>query len=585
MKTIDFNGFYHRSITPFSLLLAAVILCFGFHPVAKADQCTDLENLVLTFPAIDTGLIVASEVTSATNEAVNPMTGATVPHCKITGYVRTQNPMDASDTSDIGFRFRLPDPVDWNGRFWMSVTGGHQGDIDFEDQLNSQMFNLHPNVGPLEQGFAVGNSDVGHKGNGPTWPFPDAFLDMSWALETPANPGVTSQKEINKYENVGLHLATVAGKQILNAFYGANATYSYYGGCSNAGFHGLRAAARYPADFDGVVVGNPQVIVVDSNGATFTNAGDFLPDMISQKALANVGYEPGDLTTSDLALVHSVVLDKCDLLDGIADGIISSMPGVCQIKAQDLPKCPSNDPCLTSDKINAVISLFSDKTVKKPDMTIVGLAPGSEENWDLWTTGNIPFPIIEPNLDYNTMQNLLRYVLRDDPFIALSDYFNDNSINEIYEEYLAALGSTHQDNDLSAFKARGGKIILFNTLADPNVGPQNVINFYNSIRSYTGGRSGTEQFVRLFLVPGLGHCGGSTVGVPEKFDSEPLIMDWVENSVAPDSIDVFSANGYTNSRLLCPYPEEAVVIDPNGDVWDSANFKCVDMGNNNKGNE
>lgn len=438
-------------------------------------------------------------------------------------FCRVAAVLKPSKDSDIKIEVWMP-ASGWNGRFLGMGNGGWAGQINYPGLIEG-----------IAQGFATASTDTGHTGNGG---------DASFALGHPA-------KLIDLgYRSV--HEMTVRAKAIVAAFYGSAARLSYWNGCSTGGKQGLTEAQRFPNDYNGISEGNP------ANYWTHLMFGAIWPAEVTLKDSAS--YIP----PSKYPLLHRAALDACDALDGVVDGIIND-PTRCHFDPKVL-ECKGAETalCLTAPQVEAARKIYAGpKDPRTGRQIFPGLEPGSELGWRVEAGGPEPMGI---PLSY------FQYVLFKDPAwdfrslnfdrdVALADRLDHRTLNAI-------------DPHLQAFKARGGKLLMIHGWSDPLIAPLNSVNYYESVVAAMGGVQQTRTFARLFMVPGMMHCGGGPG--PDAFDRLAVLEQWVERGVAPDQIvATHLTNGRADmTRPLCPYPSVAR-WKGSGNTNDAANFVCV----------
>jgi hypothetical protein len=356
---------------------------------------------------------------------------------------------------------------------------------------------------------------------------------------------------------------SVIGKQLIQAFYGTSPSFSYFNGCSTGGRQGLAMAQRYPEDYDGILSGAPAI-----NFDVF-QAAMLWPPMVS--FLENGGAVP----KAKFNLATNAAVAACDDQDGVVDGVLTDPRG-CTYDAKKLvtKTCTASDTaCLTSTEAAAINKIWYGPTNKKgnkrlwygevrgTDLSALTLSPAGALN---------PFPpaiqqpkywvYFDPNWDWKTelgYDNFESYV--------------DDTIAQM------APGGTATDNpDLAAFRDQGGKLILWHGFADQLIMPEGTIDYYDEVvNTLGGGYQHTQEFARLFMAPGVGHCGNTGINtgpVPQNpFD---YVVNWVEKGVAPETILASkTTGGVTQTRPLCPYPDVAVYTGQ-GSTDDAANFEC-----------
>jgi pimeloyl-ACP methyl ester carboxylesterase len=431
----------------------------------------------------------------------------------------------------------------WNGRFRAEGNGVYAGDAQ-----------LVPAVDSVRQGFAGATTDTGHTG---------FFLSGAFGMESPGKANTQLQTD---FAHRSEHLMAVIGKQLVKAFYGQDPVRSYWYGCSTGGRQGLMMAQRYPADYDAILAGAPAI-----HWDRF-QAYQIWPQVVMQ---AHAG---GPLSTAKRVLATSRAVAACDAADGVTDGVIGDPRSCTYDPTQDTQitraDCTSADgTCLAPGEATALQKIWGG--ARNTAGTL--LWPGVERGADLGAlAGADPFPIpieqakywvyFDPTWDWKTL-TLANY----------ETFFNKNA------EMVGPMMAT--DNpDISAFKQRGGKVIMYHGWNDNLIMPQGTVRYYDRVKQTV---SASDEFSRLYMVPGMGHCAGGT-GVNEfgqrasgavprepKTDIFRALMAWSEKGQAPADITASRiVNGaVTQTRPLCPYPQVAKYKGA-GSTDDAASFTC-----------
>lgn len=439
-------------------------------------------------------------------------------------------------------RFELDLPTEWNGRFYMFGNGGFAGErLDAPGRVATSRR-------AMARGFAVAQTNTGHDG----------------ALEPQASFAVSPQKLVD-FAFRSQHVATLVSKALMQAYYGAGPRRSYYDGCSTGGRQGLILAQRFPEDFDGVVAHAP---VLDHDGvmASFVR---------TQRAL-----RAAPIPTAKLPALAAAASGKCDAIDGLQDGLVAD-PRACDFKpARDLPRCPAGvdeSTCFTEAQIDALETIFS-PTMRGGDRIFPAWLPGAEaaarnasgarvSGWTGWIT---PTESGEPPTEVTFGASFFRYAAFGRP---MPDYdwlsFDIQSDHDRTQGTRTLIDAT--DTDLSRFRARGGKILGTFGWADPALNPLMGVEYYEGVRQRFGVE--TPDFFRLFMAPGVFHCGGGPG--PNQYDAVTPLVEWVERGVAPESIMAVKQEGgrVVRTRPLCPYPAVAE-YKGSGSIDEATNFAC-----------
>jgi pimeloyl-ACP methyl ester carboxylesterase len=504
-----------------STLLSLAIVTSTFLPVAAhaqgAQACEQLAGLKIN----NVNLLSATTV---------PAAGDLPAHCRVLGYVRPA----------INFEIRLP-AANWNGKFYMAGCGGFCGTLD-SDRAG---FTNAMNHG-LRRNYAVSTMDSGHWGTSVfdgRWAYNNRLAEIDWGTR-----GVTETARVTK--------------AVIQAHYGEPQKKSYFIGCSTGGRMAAMEAQRFPDDFDGIISGAP---ALDYTGLVASH--------IAWLVQANTGADGKDiLTKADVPLVRDAVSKEC----GDAVGLIAD-PAACTFKpASLLCKPGQNSECLSEAKVGVLEKWYGgSKNSKGEQIFPGGLPKGSEPYWPVWVTG------LEPaggKLIYSFGADFLRYMaFQDDPGerYRLTDFNFDNDPPRL--QFMANIYNA-MNPDLSKFKARGGKLLMYHGLADPIVTPQNTLDYHASAEKAAGG-SVADHF-RLFMIPGMDHCGipgQAGPGITEAgFDPLGALEKWVENGTAPDQLLSTKTDREGKvlwTRPICAHPKRAT-YSGSGDVKDAANYRC-----------
>jgi Tannase and feruloyl esterase len=453
----------------------------------------------------------------------------------------------------------LPMGGAWNGR-WQSVGGGVYAGAAAVP------------TAALHDGYAAATTDTGHA---------SSPVDGSFGMAGPGKPNVELQKDF-AYRSE--HLMAVIGKQLVKQFYGKVQQYSYWNGCSTGGRQGLRMAQDYPDDYDGILAGAPAI-----HWDRF-QAAMLWPQVIQQRVNGGpVGGGDRAAMTAKYRLATDRAIAACDALDGVTDGIIDD-PRRCGYQVSDdhevtRATCSASDgQCLTPGEAAAIDRIWqgpvacgdghSDLCTVPETATRKLTGGGNKRLWygevrgtDLMTVaGAQPFVVAleQP-----------RYWMYFDPAwdwhkVGAPDFI------DFFRDTVAKVGPlmASENPDLSAFRRHGGKLVLYHGWSDQLIMPQGTIDYYDRVtQRLGGGYARTQQFARLFMAPGVGHCAGGAGPQPQRpFDA---VVNWVEKGVAPETITASrSVAGATQTRPLCPYPAEAHWTGT-GSTDDAANFTCV----------
>jgi len=505
------------------LVLLLISFCIGVALAQPGDDiivnacipCSEIKDLRLPD-------VIIVEATEVNTEPAESKTGDRA-HCKVLGQIG----------KEIHFELLLPD--EWNGRFAMGGGGGFVGSIQ-----NTANFSLN-------QGFATSGTDTGHKANG---------IKADWALND-------MERQLN-FGHMAIHRTAEVSKVLIFNFYCADPEYSYFIGCSRGGGQAMMEAQRYPEDFDGIVAMAPAFNWPEIAAEFVQNAKALYPNPQN--------LDTPTLTKYNQRLLQEAVLEACDAVDGLEDGIITD-PRDCDFDPDNLPICPEGNPggdCFTEEQIQTIKTIYAGVTIDGKEI-YPGFPLGGENRgggWNNWIVGPEPSlkPLKFPSLQFGFGTEIFKYLVFNDPdwdysSYNYSDYFKDT---EYTGSYLNA------DNpDYSAFKNSGGKILFMHGWEDPALSALATIDHFESILQV---HPDADSFTKLYLLPGVLHCGGGPG--PDQVDWLTIIRDWVERGEAPNRI---VANKVENkkvvlSRPVFPYPR-IPVYDGQGDPNKDASFR------------
>lgn len=443
-------------------------------------------------------------------------------HCHVEGYI----------TPHIEFSLRLPPPDKWNDDFMLGACDAWCGKVHTDITVPG-----------LYDGFASITNNGGHYSKAP--------FDGVW--------GYHNDDARKTFAYLANHLSAQAGKTIAASFYGSDVQHSYIAGFSKGGNAGLMSAQRYPEDFDGIIVKAPVIPYNEKNAvhlAWMAKAvypkNDFEPVIFSDKA----------------PLIDAAVLEACDGLDGVVNKIIDD-PSKCEFDPAEL-QCEEGqsdilNTCLNPDQVAAVRMLYSQPTDNEGNVIFNDyIAKGTESDWArtmLPVRGADELPFV-----LTAGQSGIRYMVMDEapgPSYDWREFYYPRD-----KEKLAGTSEmmNPDDVDLTAFKARGGKMIIVHGWADVLISPVSTIEWFDEMTEAMGGQDDVDDFAQLYLVPGMHH--GSGGHGPHLFDAITPLKKWVEEGIAPEQMlmtDEPDATPY-RERIFYPYPDVSVYKgegDPN----------------------
>jgi feruloyl esterase len=504
---------------PIVLPLFLVLLATFSASTAAAASCESLVNL----SPQDT------KITSATSVAAGAFAPPTpggagaggqpsaAQFGRLPAFCRVAATLTPSSDSDIKIEVWLP-ASGWNGKLQSVGNGGWAGVISYSALARA-----------LAGGYATASTDTGHTGNGGSFAFghPEKMIDFAYR---------------------SVHAMTLAAKAIIAAFYGHGPDISYWNGCSTGGRQGLTEAQRYPSDYNAIIAGAPANNRIHLYTWSLSVAQTVHRDEAS--------YIP----PSKYAVIHRAVLDACDTLDGLKDGLIDD-PTRCHFDPKVLA-CKGNDEpsCLTAPQVETARRLYAAATNPRTGQEIYpGLEPGSELGWAIHA-GPQPLSYATDGFKYVTFNNPdwdFR-TLNLDSDVAFADKVDNGTTSAM-------------DPNLTEFFGRGGKLLMYHGWSDPNIAPLNTINYYQSVLKAMGGAAADS--IRLFMFPGMEHCGGGDG--PNTFDAIGTLAQWFEKGQAPSQLLAsHRANRVVDrTRPICAYPQVAAYKGA-ASIDDAANFVC-----------
>jgi feruloyl esterase len=455
-----------------------------------------------------------------------PAAGEIPEYCHVTGQILPE------------VRFELSLPASWNNRLYMFGNGGYAGEtLSSPQRTNTRRM-------ALKHGFAAAQTNTGH----------DAAIE-------PLGTFAVNRQKLLDYAWRAVHVTAETSKRIIRSFYGQGPGRSYFDGCSTGGRQGLMSAQRFPDDFDGIVVGAP---VLDFSTTMVNNVS-------TSRALAAAPISP-----EKLKIVARQVYAKCDRADGLVDGLITD-PRQCAFDPEkDLPICAAGTEgeCFTMAQIRALQAVYrgaesggkrifwGQPVGAEIDMPSQG---GMRTGWSAWLISPSG-----PTISESFAQTFFRYLAfqKPDPNYDLKSFNLDSDPARLH--FISAILDA-KNPDLSRFKMRGGKIIMYFGWADTALNPLMGIDYYEKVGTTMG--STAKDFFRLFMVPGMAHCRGG-VGTDE-FDAFTPLLEWVEKGVPPNQIMATQSSGgkAMRSRPLCPYPQVAK-YNGTGSPDESRSFVC-----------
>jgi len=603
-------------------------------PVTPASSCAALMSLSPSgFPVPNTVITSAVDTPASTTPVALPE------RCIVNGYVNQHiSPVDNCEYQDT-FQVQLPLAAAWNGRFMFQGGGGTEGSVPTATGTDSG--SAGSNFG-ITNGYAVASQDGGHENS----QLKAASCDSGYgnANEFYLDPlGTIGQA----YQSI--QVSTLVAKYLVNEYYGKGPNYSYWVGCSTGGRQGMVMSQNFPQYFDGIVAGDP-VYDQEALGLSETYGNEQILNVYNTASpplppityVAQPAPQPAGpilypaFPSSDQGLFEAALLQACDALDGVSDGVIDNLPA-CMAAFNPMTatyvsggttynlSCgsgPKTATCLTPDQIQAAMNIHqgprttSGQTIQAP-AGLVAPDPGNNTaqgyiyDGGYMTTVGIPArkigtPTTVPG-DFSLGVGTFGYAFlspADPEYYTLS--FNFNSPADLAMLTPSTPIVTNSTSlDISKFINYGHKIIWYHGLSDPGPPVLGTIVYYTGMANQHGGLAAAQSFSRLYGVPNMDHCtGGATT---DQFDMLTPVVQWVENGTAPGPVPAkgvnFNSATYqvsfvasapdnaptTRSRVLCPYPEQArftgsttnagingapIATNPS-DLANPANYTCV----------
>jgi len=536
------------------IFVAAVIAAFLSNasfgqkkPPDAGQSCERLAQVALPNAKITLAKLAVAGSFTPTTAVTQWMASDTALYRTLPPFCRVAIEARPSADSDIKIEVWLP-TGEWNGKFQGRGNGGFAGEIDY-----------HALAVAIHEGYAAAGTDTGHAAAG---------TDARWALGHP--------EKITDFGYRAIHEMTQNAKTVIKAFYGNRLQHSYFASCSNGGRQALMEAQRFPADYDGIVAGAP------------ANFWTHLLTSAVWDAQATTSEEASYIPPSKLQAIAIAVNEACDAQDGVTDGILND-PRKCRFDPSAI-LCETGDSetCLTAPQVTALKKLYEGAHDSHGGKIFPGLLPGAEDGpggWSLWITGTAP----GKSLLFAFGSGFYGDMIYDRADWSYQGADLGEAVKAADAKMAKTLNAT--EANLAAFKARGGKLIMYHGWDDPAISALNSVDYYHSVVGVMG-RDSVDAFARLYMAPGMQHCDGGPG--PDSFGQagpSPMERDaghsvqlaveqWVEKGVAPSAIiatkyeDRGASGDVKMTRPLCPYPQVAK-YKGSGDSNDAANFICA----------
>jgi len=462
-----------------------------------------------------------------------------------------------SADSEIVFEVWLP-LTGWNGSYRQQGNGGFAGAV-----------NRAALIDPVRRGYATAATDDGHDGT-----------------KTPQGTfAVGHPEKVIDFGYRAVHDTAEQAKAIITAFYGRPPVRSYFTGCSDGGREALMEAQRFPEDFDGILAGAP------------ANDWSHLFTAFVWNELALSKDAAHRIPAEKLPVIQKAVVAACDAADGVKDGLISN-PATCQFDPAAITcKGADGNDCLTAPQVDTLKALYSGpKNPRTGQRIFDGLVRSGTEalpaNWALWILGTAPGRSAQAGFGVS----YYRDVVFEKPGWDIRSMDFDRDVHVSDEKVAPIFNATNPD--LRSFRAHGGKLLQYHGWGDSAIVPLSSIEYYEAVRSFLSSvpdprssSTSVDDFYRLFMVPGMAHCGQGVGPVHFGNDATPAsggtgpdrdvfaaLETWVERGVAPSRLIGSGPSPLeptiTMTRPLCPYPQQAL-YKGSGNTNDAANFVCA----------
>src|SRR5579863_5837563 len=459
----DFGGRMNtRKFCATFVLVATFLLAANAIAVAE-DSCEQLITIGIPGAKVTFAQTVAAGTFAG---PPSPISGRdlTAPYKNVPAFCRVVAEAKPTADSDIRLEVWLP-AAGWNGKLQGIGNGGFAGMIDYS-QLGAA----------VTKGYAATATNAGHDGSP---------IDATWAVGHP--------EKVVDFGHRGIHEMTRVAKEIVHALYGKTAQRSYFAGCSDGGREALMEAQRYPGDYDGILAGAPannwtpllSTAVSDTQALT-VDAASFIPP-------------------AKIATIAAAVNAACDELDGVKDGILNN-PRQCHFDPATI-ECKAgeeSDKCLTAAQVVALKKIYAGPHDAQGHEVFPGYPPGAEEGqggWVAWITGPAPLKSAMAFFGLGFYSNMVY----EKPDWDYKTFTLEAGLKAAQEKTASALDAA--DANLGPFKARGGKLIVYHGWNDPAITALSTVHYYENVRAKMGAQD-MDSFMRLYMVPGMQHCGG-----------------------------------------------------------------------------
>lgn len=530
-------------------MLVAIVPAIAQTSVSASRRCTDLAKMSLPHASVLSAQWVPQGVGGSANLKGGPLPRAKQQasvYKKLPAFCRVLLKSQPSAESDIRIEVWLPGSG-WNGKYRGQGNGGFAGSIDYGALAAA-----------VREGYATAGTDTGHTDTA------RRGLQAAFAVNHP--------EKVKDFGWRAIHEMTLKAKAVIQAYYGREANFSFFASCSDGGREGLMEAQRFPGDYNGILAGDPANNWIALQAAAMWD--------VHQMELTPTSYIPA----AKVPAIAAAVLAACDKNDGVRDGILND-PRQCHFNPESmLCKNGDSEVCLLPGQVETLKKLYAGPRDSNGRQIFPGFLPGAENGqggWIPWITGRGP----RQSIGYLIGSGFFRYFVYQNPDWDPGTYNIHDALKLADQNLAQALNAN--DADLEPFTKAGGKLILYQGWNDPAVPALSTLDYYNGVTKSLGQRR-TDAFVRLYMVPGMQHCGGGSG--PADFGQDPsgprgdashdiftALEQWVELGRAPGRlIAVKRLPGMAAplmTRPICPYPE-AIKYTGKGSTSQASSFIC-----------
>ena len=546
-----------------------------------------------------------------------PASGSTPEYCLVRGILEERSDGVAGvpgiaasyrTNQHYGTQFEVRLPTAWNGRYMFAGGGGTEGG----NPSASGQIGGTAGLNPVQNGFVVAAQNGGHANSElpasivvspPGYTGPNTTTDLNHIQVISGNMFFSDEKAVRDWGYHSIDITTQTAKYLIDTYYGRPQEHSYFVGCSTSGRQGMAMSQLFPQHFDGIVAGDPFYLPPEISLSETWGLERIIAISPQDPAKPGVPIYTQSFTVADQNLFTNAILAACDGLDGLVDGVIDNL-AACTFDPATFV-FPSSGPygnygmklqcdgaktasCLTPEQVNAAKKIAegprtsNGERITTPDGTTLSgypfdggfMQPSGIPTRDIGTTSVAP-----GNIGLGSGQLPLFWFAQPDPTKnpLTIDYDNDISLVR------ASSPVINNSRDIGAFIGRGGKIIFYHGLSDSGPPWPYTQKYFHDVVTQNGGMAGASKFMKLYLVPNMGHCSGNMA--TDQFDMLTPMVNWIENGVAPEEIVAtgthFSAAGtaytglgnVTRSRPLCPYPK-TLRYSGSGDITQASSYAC-----------